>query len=188
MNEAIINLPLYLWVGFFLFGFWGAISKGWVEMKCSGWKHIAFKNRRTICSYINTVGPFLKNKCTIKQTKQRNFYSPMRMPPTKSAKEPSSAQIWFSDNLALCEKDNLSKKNLNSVFHGPCTCTNQLFTDVWGSWWQYPERVHFKSYQVEFLKSYLDRFMRVVRACLHHPSGICGHKSVTYCRSGALCH
>lgn len=34
---------------------------------------------------------------------------------------------------------------------------------------------------MEFLKSYLDKFLRAARACPHHPSGICGHKPTTYC-------
>lgn len=106
----------------------------------------------------------------------------MRMPPTKSIKQLSPAQTWLPYNLALCQKDNLSKKkNLNSILHGAWTYTNQLFTDVRGSRWQCPEKVRFKSHQVEFLKSYLDKFLRVVRAYLYHPCGICGHEPMTYC-------
>lgn len=136
MNEAIVHLPLYFWSGgvFWFFG------KVWGKKQCSGWKHIAFINRRTICSNINIVGPFLKKKATIKWTKQRNCYWTVRMPPTESIKQISPAWIWLPYNLALCQKDNLSKKkkikNLNSILHGAWTYTNHLFTNVRGSQWQ----------------------------------------------------
>lgn len=36
----------------------------------------------------------------------------MRMPPTKSIKQLSPAQTCLPYNLALCQKDNLSKKKI----------------------------------------------------------------------------